>query len=374
MKKIKILFTIGNLDVGGAEKLIINQIKNLDKNTFEPHLLTLFPYGPKNLSHKLVDIGNTPYTRLSFHGGFDIANWIRVYKLLKKENFDVLCCHLFQSNLIIRVVNLFTGRKPVFIFEHNIYWKKQWWKIVLDRLLAPTTTQIFVDSNAILNFTSNQEKLDKNKFSILPYPIDLVSVEQFDRLKVKEQFGLPQESFVVGSVSRFVEQKGLPYFIRAAAKILKENKKQNIYFLIIGYGKMEDELKALVKELGIEDRCFVKPTQNVDETLSIMDIFVVSSLWEGQPIAMLEAMAMNRPIVATRAGGIPELITERENGMLCEFKDPDSLAQKITEVMENDTLRETLARAGRATAESFSMPVYIRKLEKFFMDAYESRN
>jgi len=374
MKKIKILFTIGNLDVGGAEKLVINQIKNIDKDKFEPYLCTLFPFGQKNYSEMFAELQGIPHKRLGFRGEFDILNWIRIYKFLRKEKFDILCCHLFQSNFIIRVTNFFAGRRPVFIFEHNIYWQKQWWKILADRLLASQTAKIFVDSNAILDFTSKQEKLSKEKFAILPYPIELVEQIKFDRSKIKQNLGLPQDSFVIGSISRFVQQKGLPYFIKAAAKILKENKRQDIYFLLIGYGKMESELIDLVKELKIESRCFVRQTKNAEEALSIMDIFVVSSLWEGQPLAMLEAMASGKPVVATSVGGIPELIIEEKNGLLAEPKNPDSLASKIMKLVENDEMRLAIGRQGLGTAESFSMPVYIKKLEKYFTDEYAKRN
>jgi len=374
MKKIKVLFTIGNLDIGGAEKLVINQIKNIDKEKFEPYLCTLFPYGQKNYLEMFYELKGIPYLRLSFNGGFDVADWVRVYRFLKRENFDILCCHLFQSNFIIRVVNKFTGNKPVFIFEHNIYWQKQWWKILADRLLAPKTATIFVDSNAILDFTSNQEKLDKNKFAILPYPIELIDNKNLNLAKIKEDLGLPSSSFVVGSVARFVEQKGLPFYIKSAVKVFKECSRQDLYFLLIGYGKMEEELKNLVEELKIDSRFLIKSAKDIRTVLPIMDIFVVSSLWEGQPIAMLEAMASQRPVVATKVGGIPELIIEGENGLLAEPKDPDSLASKIIKLVEDVELRHKISSRGLNTAESFSMPVYIKKLEKFFIDAHNERN
>src|SRR3989344_4703900 len=148
MKRIKILFIIGNLDVGGAEKLIINQVKNIDKERFEPYLCTLFPYGPHDYSKVFEELKGIPYKKFTFRGPYDILRWIKVYSFLRKENFDIFCCHLFESNFIIRLLNLLAGRKPVFIFEHNVYWQKQWWKILADKLLAKKTSKIFVDSHA----------------------------------------------------------------------------------------------------------------------------------------------------------------------------------------------------------------------------------
>lgn len=374
MKKIKILFTIGNLDVGGAEKLIINQIKNIDKDKFEPYLCTLFPYGPLDYSKVFEELKGVTYQKFSFKGPYDITSWAMVYSFLKREKFDVFCCHLFESNFIIRVLNLFFGRKPVFIFEHNVYWQKQWWKILADKILAKKTSKIFVDSQAILDFTSDQEKIDKSKFAILPYPIELSDSREFDLPKIKESLGLPASAFVVGTIARFVEQKGLPYFIKAVAEILKKNNREDIYFLIVGYGKMELDLRKMVDDLKINSRLLISPARDIKEILPIFDIFVIASLWEGQPIAMLEAMSSGRPIVATNVGGIPEILIDGKNGLLAEPKDSVSLANAITRLLDNNELRNRVASEAKATAQKYSMPIYIKKLEEYFTNTYnESR-
>ncbi|MDO8443233.1 MAG: glycosyltransferase family 4 protein [bacterium] len=374
MIKIKVLFTIGNLDIGGAEKLIINQVKNIDRERFEPHLCTLFSTGQNNYSDLLSRSLNTPYHEFYFKGPWDVVNWIKVFLLLRREKFDIFCCHLFESNFIIRVANLFTGAKPVFIFEHNIYWQKQWWKILADRFLVRKTAKIFVDSHAILNFTSEQEKIDKNKFAILPYPIELTDQKNFDRARIKKDLGLPPNSFVIGSVARFVQQKGQIYLIKAAAKILNEIDRQDIYFLLVGYGKMEAELRDLVDELKINSKVIISSAKDIKNILPVLDIFVISSLWEGQPIAMLEAMAAGCPVVATKVGGVPEAITEGKNGLLAEPKDSDSLASKITRLVEDNKLRDSIAKEGVVTAQEYGMPVYIKKLEKYFIDEFKSKN
>lgn len=370
MKKIRILFAIGNLDVGGAEKLIINQVKNIDKDKFEPYLCTLFPYGENNYSKVFEELRGIPYKRFNFQGPFDISSWKEVYSFVKKENFDLFCSHLFESNFIIRVINLIIGRKPVFIFEHNIYLKKQWWKILADKLFSKSTSKIFVDSNAILEFTSKQERINKNKFAILPYPIELSESKNYDSLKTKRDIGLPEKSFVVGSVARFVEQKGQTYLIQAIPKILKEIKRDDVYFLLVGYGKMEKELKELANKENIGRKLIFVGAKDIKEILPILDIFVISSLWEGQPIAMLEAMAFGVPVVATSVGGIPEIINNGEEGVLVLPKDPDSLAKGIIKIVNDDNLRNKVKQNAKKIVLNYSLPVYVNKLEKYFLEEY----
>lgn len=374
MKKIKILFTIGNLDVGGAEKLIISQVKNIDKNKFEPCLCTLFPYGENNYAKVFAELSSIPYEKFNFKGPWDIFSWFKVYSFLRKKKFDIFCCHLFESNFIIRLLNLLIGAKPVFIFEHNVYFKKQWWKILADKFFAPKTAKIFVDSNAILNFTSNQEKIPKNKFAILPYPIELTEQKQYDFKKIKEDLGLPADSFVVTSVGRFVEQKGQTYLIQAIPKILQNIDRNDVYFLVIGYGQMELDLRMLADDLKLNSKLLIKPARDIKEILPISDIFVISSLWEGQPIAMLEAMAANVPVVATSVGGIPEILINGKDGLLAEPKNPDSLAIQITKMIKDDKLRKSVSESARGKVEDYSLPVYINKLEKYFLDEYAKNN
>ncbi len=373
-KKIKILFAIGNLNIGGAEKLVINQLKNIDKAKFEPHLGTLFSSGPHNYDAWLAGLPDVPRHQFHFKGPYDIFSWLKVFLFLRREKFDILCTHLFEANFIIRTLNYFSGVKTVFIFEHNIYWQKEWWKILADRALAKKTAKIFVDSQAILDFTSKQEKINPNKFAILPYPIELTEPKIPDKEKIKSSLGLPAESFVVGSVARFVKQKGQVYLIKAAAEILKKIDRPDIHFLLVGYGPMEAELKQLVADLNIGDRVFISPSRDIKTVLLILDLFVISSLWEGQPIAMLEAMAAGCPVVATKVGGVPEAVVDGKNGLLAEPEDANSLAEKIIKLAEDGELRAGLAEAAKATAEGYGLPRYIKKLEEYLIQEYVSNN
>lgn len=373
MKKIKVLFVVGNLDIGGAEKLVVAQAKYIDKNKFESHVCTLFSGGSHNYEKALTDLENISRHKFNFKGRFDLVSWFKLYSLLRKEKFDILVGNLFEANFMIRFLNLFAGNKIVFIFEHNVYEKKQWWKILADRFFAPRTAKIFGDSQAVLDFTSKQENIPIEKFALMPYPIELPEDRREDIPTMKKSLELPADSFVVGAVARFVEQKGLPYFIKASAKILEKTNRLNLYFLLVGYGKDERELIDLVGKLKIDSKFIIKGARDIKEVLPVLDIFVISSLWEATPISMIEAMAIGCPVVATDVGGIGEVITDGVNGLLCPPNDTDALASKIQKLVENDDLRYALGQDSKKVANSYIMPTYIKKLEQYFIEAYESR-
>lgn len=362
------MFVIGNLDLGGAEKLVLNQVKNLDRSRFSPYLCTLFPFGANNYSATLNEIKDFTYVKFAFKGPFDILGWFKVYRFLQRGRFDVLCTHLFESNFIIRVINLVIGCRRVFVFEHNIYWKKPWWKIWADWFLAKQTSRIFVDSQAILDFTSRQERINKARFTILPYPIELADYPTtIDKPVLKRELGLPTDGLVVASVARFFEQKGQTYLIQAAKKLIDKNAVLNTTFLLVGYGPFEEQLKREVKDLNLTNKVIFSSPRDIKSVLPIIDIYVVPSLWEGQPIAMLEAMAACKTVVATKVGGIPEILVDGQNGLLAEPKSPDSLAEKISVLLADENLRHRLGVEAKQTVVAYSLPVYIRKLEEYFV-------
>ncbi len=136
----------------------------------------------------------------------------------------------------------------------------------------------------------------------------------------------------------------------------------------------EQELRKLVVDLGVSKRVFISPARDIRDILSILDIYVISSLWEGQPIAMLEAMAAGLPVVATKVGGVPEIIVEGQNGLLAEAEDVDNLAEKIKRLIEDEALRNRLSLAAREKSEEYGLSVYIKKLEDYFINEYKLKS
>ena len=144
---------------------------------------------------------------------------------------------------------------------------------------------------------------------------------------LRKEFGIDMTHKIIGSVGRLTEEKGHTYFLKAAKKILDLN--NNCFFMIIGDGELRKKLEDEAKDLGINKRIiFTGKRTDIPELLSVMDIFVLPSLTEGQPMALLEAMAAKKPVIATTVGDIPKILKNGELGILAPPCNPAVIAEK----------------------------------------------
>ena len=171
---------------------------------------------------------------------------------------------------------------------------------------------------------------------------------------VRRDLGIPQGAVLIGTVGRLTPVKGHASFLRAARMVLQQQPAAT--FLIVGDGPLRGRLQAMAVDLGIDDKClFLGHRADVHDLVSAMDVFVLPSLSEGIPMAILEAMALGKPIVATAVGGVPEVVSHRETGLLVPAGDEQALANACTALAFEPGLAERLGvRARRSVEKTFS--------------------
>src|SRR5688500_16816009 len=185
--------------------------------------------------------------------------------------------------------------------------------------------------------------------------VDLARVKAArPREDVRRELGVGDGSLVIGTAGRLTAVKDQALLLRAARVILQEQPATRV--LVIGEGPLRDDLVRLARALGIDQAClFVGPRMDVYDLVAALDVFVLPSLREGLPMALLEAMALGTPVVATSVGGVPEILTDRANGLLVKSGDERGLAAACLELARNPLWAQTLgARARRAVQECFS--------------------
>lgn len=358
--KLKILFAIGRLSVGGAEKLLIRQLPAVDRNKFDPYLLTLFSE-QKDSFQKEVRLDGSHWGKLNFKSLFDLSEWISLFKFLKKEKFDVVVTSLFSANLIVRIAAIF-ARVPIIIsYEHNLYPNKHRWQVWADWFLAKWTDKIIVDSEAVRKFTAQQEGIDIKKFILMYIPplLDMSGTQNPDQVRVK--LGIPPGAIVIATVSRLVEEKGHGHLIDAAKKVLREF--SNAYFVIVGWGPLENSLKFKIKSEKLEKNMLLPGRMDISDVLPIADIYAEPAVMTDLPIAIMEAMRLGKPIVSTNIGEIPVFVRDQESGFLVDPKDSGALAEKILRLLKDEGLRKKFGIAAKKIVQSYSLEEYEKTFE-----------
>lgn len=372
---IKILFAVGRLSVGGGEKLLIHQLKNLDRFKFEPYLLTLFPETEESLASG-VDLSAERWQKNFFRGLWDLSAWLRLFQFLKKENFDAVVTSLFSANMMVRTVLLFLKRPKVIIsYEHNIYPDKKKWQIWIDKILAGITDKIIVDAKSVVDFTSRQESIPADKFVVMYIP-PLAEVEPplggstppaggSTSENFRKEFGIASEDKVILTVSRLVEEKGHKYLIEAAAKVIKEF--PSAKFLIVGWGGLKEKLAEQIKSSGLDKKVMLAGRRDIAEMLPLAVLYVEPALSVDIGIASMEAMAFGLPVVSTNVGEMPVFVKDGENGFLVGPADSAMLAEKILILLEDDAMCQKMGEKAKETVKDFSLERYMQKFEDLIM-------
>ena len=357
-RKLKILFGINKLAVGGAEHLVLHQLRNINTAHFEGHLVTLLPSTTPNLDHEAEFLGSR-WKKFSFFGFFDVLSWIRLYRYVRREKFDVVVANLFFTSIILRVVARLAGVPVILSAELNAYAKRNPRWLPLERMLARCTDRFIASSRDVVATTTRELGVSEEKVTLSHNAIDLAvsktAASPEARVRTRTKFGVAPDDFIIVTAGRLVEQKGQQYLIEAFAELVKKFPATPLKLYIFGEGALRESLGKRAKDLGIETLVVFAGIAPVPEIVALADVFVLPSLWEGLSLMLLEAMAAQNPIVATNVSGSRELIVDGENGYLVPPRNAAVLAERIGELIVDARLRARFARASTKEVQKFSI-------------------
>jgi len=219
---------------------------------------------------------------------------------------------------------------------------------------------------------TNKEKINCAKTTVIYNGVDEERFSSFDAsFPLKKELGIKHKNLIVGTVSSLTPHKGHIFMLQAAPKILKAF--PATMFLIVGDGSYGDELKNQVNKLNISSSViFTGVRKDIPECLNLMDIFVhPSSSREGLGISIIEAMAAERPVVATHIGGILEVVEDGQTGLLVLPKNPDALAGAVMELLRDPERAQEMGRQGRIKVkETFTTRKMIAEIENLYQNSY----
>ena len=352
----KILFVIPRFSVGGAEKLLVHFLQAIDREMYEPTLITIFAEQKDSCADQ-VHIDRC----FHFRSTWDIPAFFRLYAFIRRGKFDVVVTHLFVANLLARIAAIIAGVSVLVSYEHNIYPNKKRWQILVDRMLAKRTSKIIVDSDAAKIFTATQESIPIEKFVTIYIPPLLDERPRRKPEVLRKELGISADAPIVLCVSRLVADKGHRYLIEAASSILVKHPRA--YVLIGGWGPLKESLEAQARELSLNDHVRLLGRVDGQEFLALADVYVDPSVSTDLPIGIMEAMRERKAIVATSVGDIPTFIKNGETGQLVPPADPKALAEAIVDLLDDSSLRARLGEAAADMVKGFSLPEYMKKFD-----------
>ena len=284
----------------------------------------------------------------------DIFAFLKLLVFIKKTKPDFIFSNLFFSNTLTRLAKVFNPNVKIIVREGNVPEEKSAAVKAVDFLLSFFTYKIIVNAEAIKK--SFSQFLPAKKLIMIYNGID----ESFFNCQ-PQNF---REQKMIISVASFHPKKGHAYLL-AAVKILAK-KRNDFKFFLAGEGFLRARSENFVKENKLES--FVEflgglKRDGLKSWLCRADIFVLPSLWEGLPNAMLEAMAAGLPIVATMVGGVPEVIRHGEDGILVPPADSLALAEGLARLLDDENLRKRIGEGAKNTARNFSWREHLDKLE-----------
>ncbi|MFZ5892886.1 MAG: glycosyltransferase [Myxococcota bacterium] len=334
-----VVHVIDELPPDGAERLLADMLRHRS-NRFRFSVVCVIKTG--GLADEIRNMG-VPVELIARKGKFDPGLILRLARWFRKEDVKVVHTHLFTADSYGRVAARLAGVPAVFSTAHNtvvcegkpqkaVHWALSW-----------ISTRVVACSEEVGRVMRSQDHLPASRLTVIANGIDIDRFKGANGEGVRQEFSVPDGMPLIGVVGRLHPAKGHTDLLAAMAQLKKEGIAPKC--LIIGSGEIRAQLEEEMRALGLEDHVvFTGQRKDVPRILAALDVLAMPSRWEGLPIALLEAMSMSLPIVATRVSGIPDVIQDGENGLLVHPAQPTELAGALRRVLTDPALREKLGK------------------------------
>ncbi len=361
----KIMLLAVGLGVGGTETHVLELASRIDRNRFEVMVCSLKADGC--LAAELRQRG-VRVVSLGGEGKLDFRVLFRLWRLLQKERPDVVQAFLFWANLVARLMGRVLKRIRVISSYHDEIVAEGVFIRAIDRLTTRWTDVVVCCSEAVRRSVAECIGDAGVLYVTIPFGIDATQFEHCGA-GTKTELGLRADVPTIGTICRLVEpKKGLQVLLSAMGLLKAQASSPGCQLLIVGDGPARPMLEAMSRRLDIAPWVvFAGTRRDVPRLLPLLDAFVLPSLYEGFGIALLEAMAAGRPVVATTVGGIPEFVTHGETGILVEPGNAAALAHAIQTMLANpEQARQMGLRGQRHVQEKFEIATVVRQHEQVY--------
>jgi glycosyltransferase involved in cell wall biosynthesis len=381
MGKIRVLHIITRLIVGGAQENTMFTTELLDRSRYQVDVLS----GPQTGSEgSLIDEVRSRGILLTLLPELvreispikDIIALWKIVQILKSNQYSIVHTHSSKAGVLGRAAAIL-ARTPIVIhsvhgwsFHDHMPWLVKIIYIILERFFAHFTDALIVVAQQDMTKGIDNKIGSERQYYLVrsAIPLNDFDPKNFDRQMIRDEIGIPQHVPVLGNVGRFSAQKNPLEWIRVAA--LVKQAVPDCYFLLVGNGPLRVQVENLIIELGISDCTILTGLRrDIPRLLSVMDVFLLTSLWEGLPRVIPQAMRMGLPVIVTGVDGSREAIQNQTTGFICKSGDVNHMAQHCIDLLKNPKKRlEIGARASTFAANEFDLDHMITRIDHIYQE------
>lgn len=367
-RPLRVLWLIKQLGAGGAERLLVSAAKRHDRDRVSLEAAYLLRDNDA-LVGELEETG-VPVHCLGVDHGLDLR-WIpRLRRLLREHDFDVVHIHsalvASLARPVIRLRRRGGSRPALVVTEHAAWGSYARGTRIANHLTLPLDDVHLAVSEAARQAMPRRFRA-RTEVVIHGVLTDELSAVRAERDAVREELGVSDDEVLVVTVANLVMEKGYPDLLRAARRVLDEN--PQVRFVAAGRGHLEAKLLRLHQSLGLGDRFrFLGFRPDPVRLMTGGDLMAMSSIWEGYPVAVMEALSVGLPIVATAVGGVPEAVRDGVEGYVTPPHHPQLLAEAILRMAGDAPARKRMAVAALERSHNFDIRTTVARLEDIYQD------
>jgi glycosyltransferase involved in cell wall biosynthesis len=368
---VRVLWLIKGLGAGGAERLVLHSAQRRDRNVVDPRVAYLLRHKSALLPE--LEQADIAASCLGARASWDPRWIVGLRRLCRAERFDVVHSHSPITTIGARIALRSLPRRVrprLVTTEHNVWDSHATATRRADAATARGDEIHLAVSEAVRD--SMPERL-RAKTRVIQYGVDVEAVQAAapGREAGRRALGVGPDEVLIGTVANLRATKGYPDLLVAAAKVLANGSPNasDVRFVALGQGPMEQELREQAARLGLGDRFrFLGYRPDAVEVMAAFDIFCLPSLHEGLPVALMEALVLGIPVVATDVGGTGEIVTDGRDAVLVPPGDPERLAAALIALVGDPERRRRIGAAGRTRGEDLDVGRAIREVEAVYRE------
>jgi len=365
--------------LSGVQKSMLDIISRLDPNKYDITVLCQTEGDlTQALKQKNIRFITLPELKREINPYYDLLAFLKLYKLLKHGKYDLVHTHSSKPGIIGRLAAKAAGIKCIvhtvqgFAFHEHSSNMQIFLVGLLEKLAGMASHKVIFVNSKDRDVASKMKLVANHKMVTIHNGVDLNQCNSANG--VKNGNGIKKNGAMVGMVARLWEQKAPQDYIASIPKVVA--KIPDAKFLVIGDGPLETELKKMSAKLGIEKNVqFLGWRQDINDLLKVIDVVVLPSLWEGLPVAILEAMALSKPIVATNIKGNNELVVHGETGYLVKPGNPEEISSYVLKLLNDQPLAKKMGRLGYSRVkEKFALNKIVEQTSSLYENLLNSND